>query len=46
MRITTENTVGLVIDLQERLVPAMEDNELLVKNCGILIQGLQEFNLP
>jgi nicotinamidase-related amidase len=46
MRITKENTVGLVIDLQERLVPAMEDNELLVKNCGILIQGLQEFNLP
>jgi len=46
MRITKENTVGLVIDIQERLFPVMWENETLLKNCKILIQGLQELKLP
>lgn len=46
MRINRENTVGLVIDMQERLVPAMEESEALVQNCQILIKGLQELGLP
>lgn len=46
MRITKENTVGLVIDIQERLVPAMAESENLVSNCKILIEGLQELGLP
>lgn len=46
MRITRENTVGLVIDIQERLVPAMTEKETFVKNCKILIEGLQTFKLP
>ncbi|WP_372775937.1 isochorismatase family protein [Mangrovibacterium sp.] len=46
MRITRENTVGLVIDIQERLLPAMEDQETLLHNCQILINGLQELGLP
>jgi len=41
MRILKENTIGLVIDIQERLVPVMEENEQLVENCRKLIQGLQ-----
>lgn len=46
MRINKENTVGLVIDMQERLVPAMEGQEELLNNCQVLINGLQELGLP
>jgi len=46
MRINRENTIGLVIDMQERLLPAMEENEVLLQNCLTLIQGLQELGLP
>ena len=46
MRINKENTIGLVIDMQERLLPAMEEQESLLHNCQILINGLQELELP
>ncbi len=46
MRITKENTVGLVIDIQEKLVPVMEEQEGLLHNCKILIEGLQELKIP
>jgi len=46
MRLTKENTVGLVVDIQERLVPAMDESESLVNNCSILIEGLQLLNIP
>jgi nicotinamidase-related amidase len=46
MRITKENTIGLVIDIQERLFPVMWENEVLLKNCKILIEGLHELKIP
>ena len=46
MRITKENSIGLVIDIQERLVPVMQNKDELVKNCGILVSGLQELGVP
>jgi nicotinamidase-related amidase len=46
MRITKENTVGLIIDIQERLVPVMWEKEVLLKNCQVLIQGLSELEIP
>jgi isochorismate hydrolase len=46
MRILKENTIGLIIDIQERLVPVMEENELIIENCSKLIQGLQILGLP
>ncbi len=46
MRILKENTIGLVIDIQERLVPVMEESEQLIENCIKLIQGLQILGLP
>jgi len=46
MRITKEKTAGLIIDIQERLFPAMFEKEILLKNCLTLIQGLTELNLP
>jgi nicotinamidase-related amidase len=46
MRIVNEDTVSLVIDIQERLFPAMAEKEVLLKNCRILISGMQELNIP
>lgn len=46
MRISRENTVGLVIDIQERLFPVMHEKEDLLKNCQILIQGLSKLKVP
>lgn len=46
MRITKENTIGLVIDMQERLFPVMQEKEKLEKNCTILVQGFNELQIP
>lgn len=46
MRITKENTIGLIIDIQERLFPAMFERDSFLKNCQILIQGLIELKTP
>ena len=46
MRIGRGNTVGLVVDIQERLVPVMSGKEQLLKNCRMLIEGLQVLKVP
>lgn len=45
MRITKNNTIGLLIDIQERLFPAMFEKEKLFKNCQTLISGLNELKI-
>jgi nicotinamidase-related amidase len=46
MRILLENTIGLVIDIQERLLPVMAERESLIRNSRILINGLQILKIP
>jgi nicotinamidase-related amidase len=46
MRINRENTIGLVIDLQEKLMPAIEDNTILIGNTLALLAGLKLFKIP
>jgi nicotinamidase-related amidase len=46
MRITKENTTGLVVDIQERLFPVMWEKEKLLSNCKMLLTGLAELNIP
>ncbi|HKJ43763.1 MAG TPA: isochorismatase family protein [Sunxiuqinia sp.] len=46
MRITKENTVGLVVDIQERLLPAMAEQESFLHHTKILIEGMQILGLP
>lgn len=46
MRIVKENTVGLVVDIQERLFPVMWEKEKLLKNCQILVKGLMALGIP
>lgn len=46
MRILREDSIGLVIDIQERLVPAMNNEKKLVSNISKFILGLKELSLP
>jgi len=45
MRIHKENTVAVLIDIQERLFPVMQNADDLLNNCSILVQGLQELSV-
>lgn len=44
--LTPENTVLVVIDMQERLFPVMHDKEKLLKNVLKLIQGAKVLEIP
>lgn len=46
MRIKREVSVGLVIDIQEKLFPHMDQYEALLKRCTILIEGLKLLDIP
>jgi nicotinamidase-related amidase len=46
MRIELGNCIGLVIDIQERLVPVMIQKDKFINNVSRLILGLQELNVP
>ena len=37
---TPENTVCIVVDIQERLAPALPEAEAFTAACRLLIQGL------
>jgi len=46
MRITKDNTAAVIIDIQERLYPHMDNREELERNVGILIKGLHLLKVP
>ncbi len=46
MRIEQINTVGLIIDIQERLLPAMSNKEEFLINTIKLINGLKALDVP
>ncbi len=46
MRIITEHTAGLVIDIQERLLPHIFEHKRLMRNVEILLEGLQILEVP
>lgn len=46
MRICRNDAIALMVDIQERLFPHIDQHERLEKNCGILIQGLQTLQIP
>lgn len=46
MRINRETCVGLVIDIQEKLFPHMDQKDELLKRCLILLEGLQVLKVP
>jgi len=46
MLITKENTAVLFVDLQERLVPAMNEGEEAIRRSAILSEGAKAMNVP
>ncbi len=46
MIITPENSIALIIDIQEKLVPHIHENKQIIKNINILLEGLKVFNMP
>lgn len=46
MRILREDTIALLIDVQERLMPHIFEAEKLEKNLQILIEGLKLMHVP
>jgi len=46
MRLLKENVIGVVVDIQERLFPHINEHEQLDKNTQILIQGLKALGVP
>jgi nicotinamidase-related amidase len=45
MRIKTEQTMALVVDIQERLFPHMNQKDILLENCVKLAKGLKLLNI-
>ncbi len=46
MRIKRENSAGLIIDIQGKLFPHMDNNKALLKKCITLIEGLKVLEVP
>jgi len=44
--LTAENTCLIVIDIQEKLLPVMQDPEQVVKNTSVLIQAAKSLSIP
>lgn len=44
--ITTEDTALVLIDVQEKLAPAMQNKERLIENLRKLVQGVQILGIP
>ena len=46
MRILKDNTIALVVDFQEKLMPVMANAEELEKRTSILLKGLKVLEVP
>lgn len=46
MRLNKENTIGVVIDIQEKLLPHINNNDALLQNCLKIVKGLKTLNIP
>ncbi len=46
MRLNKENTIGVVIDLQEKLIPHMSNKEQILDKCLTMVKGLRILQVP
>ena len=46
MRILADETMALIIDFQERLVPVIHNSEELIRSSSILVKGLKALEIP
>lgn len=46
MRLNKENTIGLVIDMQEKLLPHIQSHDKILKSNLTMVKGLRTLNVP
>jgi nicotinamidase-related amidase len=46
MRILREESVAVIVDIQESLLPHMHDSDIVLSNCLKLIEGLKILRVP
>lgn len=46
MLLSAPDSLLLIVDIQERLLPVMQDGARVVRNAGILLQAAQALDLP
>lgn len=46
MRILAEESMALIIDMQEKLVPVIKDSEICVRNINLLMEGYNLLHIP
>jgi nicotinamidase-related amidase len=46
VRINRENTIGLVVDIQEKLFPAIDKHDRMIKKTITLLKGLKILDIP
>jgi nicotinamidase-related amidase len=46
MALNRENTIGLVIDMQEKILPIIDNQEEIIKNSLALLKGLTVLQIP
>jgi nicotinamidase-related amidase len=46
MRINRENTIGLVVDMQEKILPIIDRNQEVINHSLLMIKGLKNLQIP
>src|SRR5262245_26474752 len=46
MLLAADRSQLLIIDVQERLLPAMHEGDAIVERCAVLLQAAQELGIP
>lgn len=46
MRLLKDDTILVIVDIQEKLFPHIHENEKLINNCKKLIEGFKALNVP
>ncbi|PID48035.1 MAG: hydrolase [Proteobacteria bacterium] len=46
MIITPQNSLAVVVDIQEKLLPHIHQKDEILKNTNILVEGLKIFDIP
>ena len=46
MKLNLQNAIGVMIDFQEKLAPAIYENQEIIENTAMFVKGLQELEVP
>lgn len=46
LKIKVEETIGLIVDYQDKILPAMNEKERILNNAGKLVKGMKLLGVP